>query len=60
MEVELLDDGKFLVKLDQDEWESLKEVRELFRDCSEKFDESVSLEEVLKEVIEAGIGWLDS
>ena len=58
MEVQLNDDGSFLVKLEADEWQSLKEIQSLFRDCSEKFDEKVSLEETLKEVLEAGFCWL--
>jgi hypothetical protein len=58
MEVQLNDDGSFLVKLDPEEWQSLKEIQEMFKDCSEKFDEKVSLEETLKEVIEAGFCWL--
>lgn len=58
MEVQLNDDGSFLVKLNLEEWQSLKEIQEMFKDCSEKFDEKVSLEETLKEVIEAGFCWL--
>ena len=58
MEVQLNDDGSFLVKLEPEEWERLKEIQEIFKDCSEKFDEKVSLEETLKEVIEAGFCWL--
>ena len=58
MEVQLNDDGSFLVKLEADEWQSLKEIQSLFKDCSEKFDEKVSLEETLKEVLEAGFCWL--
>ncbi len=58
MEVQLNDDGSFLVKLEPDELETLKETQEIFKDCSEKFDEKVSLEETLKEVIEAGFCWL--
>ena len=58
MEVQLNDDGSFLVKLEADEWQSLKEIQSLFKDCSERFDEKVSLEETLKEVIEAGFCWL--
>ena len=58
MEVQLNDDGSFLVKLNPEEYEKLKEIQELFRDCSEKFDEKVSLEETLKEVLEAGFCWL--
>ena len=59
MEVQLNDDGSFLVKLEADEWQSLKEIQSLFKDCSERFDEKVSLEETLKEVIEAGFCWLE-
>ena len=58
MEVQLNDDGSFLVKLEADEHQKLLELQELFKDCSEKFDEKVSLEETLKEVIEAGFCWL--
>ena len=58
MEVQLNDDGSFLVKLEPDELETLKEIQEIFKDCSERFDEKVSLEETLKEVIEAGFCWL--
>ena len=58
MEVQLNDDGSFLVKLEADELETLKEIQEIFKDCSEKFDEKVSLEETLREVIEAGFCWL--
>ena len=58
MEVQLNDDGSFLVKLEPDELETLKETQEIFKDCSERFDEKVSLEETLKEVIEAGFCWL--
>ena len=58
MEIQLNDDGSFLVKLEADEWQSLKEIQSLFKDCSERFDEKVSLEETLKEVIEAGFCWL--
>ena len=60
MQVTLNDDSSFTVKLSSEEWEQLKEVQDLFKDCSEKFDESVSLEETLVEVIEAGFQWLDS
>ena len=59
MEVQLNDDGSFLVKLEADEWQSLKEIQSLFKDCSERFDEKVSLEETLREVIEAGFCWLN-
>ena len=58
MEVQPNDDGSFLVKLEPEEWERLKEIQEIFKDCSERFDENVSLEETLKEVIEAGFCWL--
>ena len=58
MEIQLNDDGSFLVKLEADEWQSLKEIQNLFKDCSERFDEKVSLEETLREVIEAGFCWL--
>ena len=58
MEITLNDDGSFLVKLEPDELETLKETQEIFKDCSERFDENVSLEETLKEVIEAGFCWL--
>ena len=58
MDITLNDDGNFLVKLGPEELESLKEVQELFKDCSERFDEKVSLEEALKEVLEAGFCWL--
>ena len=58
MEVQLNNDGSFLVKLEADEWQSLKEIQSLFKDCSERFDEKVSLEETLREVIEAGFCWL--
>jgi hypothetical protein len=58
MEITLNDDGSFLVKLSEEEWKDLKEIQEMFKDCSEKFDEKVSLEETLKEVIEAGFCWL--
>ena len=58
MEITLNDDGSFLVKLEPDELETLKETQEIFKDCSERFDEKVSLEETLKEVIEAGFCWL--
>lgn len=59
MQITLNDDGSFLVKLEPDELETLKETQEIFKDCSEKFDENVSLEETLKEVIEAGFCWLE-
>jgi len=59
MEVQPNDDGSFLVKLEPEEWERLKEIQEIFKDCSERFDEKVSLEETLKEVIEAGFCWLE-
>ncbi len=58
MEITLNDDSSFTVKLDLEEWQSLKEIQSLFKDCSERFDEKVSLEETLKEVIEAGFCWL--
>lgn len=58
MKITLNDDGSFLVKLEPDELETLKETQEIFKDCSEKFDEKVSLEETLREVIEAGFCWL--
>ena len=58
MEIQLNDDGSFLVKLEADEYEKLKEIQSLFKDCSERFDEKVSLEETLREVIEAGFCWL--
>jgi predicted peroxiredoxin len=58
VEIILNDDGSFIVKLESEELESLKEVQELFKDCSEKFNEKASLEETLKQVIEAGICWL--
>jgi hypothetical protein len=58
VEITLNDDGSFLVKLDEEEQQSLNELQEMFKDCSEKFDENVSLEETLKEVIEAGFCWL--
>jgi len=58
MEIQLNDDRSFQVKLSHEELERLKEIQELFKDCSEKFDEKVSLEETLKEVIEAGFCWL--
>jgi membrane-bound lytic murein transglycosylase MltF len=58
MDIQLNDDGSFQVKLSSEEWNSLKELQEMFKDCSEKFDEKVSLEETLKEVIEAGFCWL--
>jgi len=58
MEVQPNGDGSFLVKLEPEEWQSLKEIQSLFKDCSERFDEKVSLEETLKEVIEAGFCWL--
>ena len=58
MEITLNDDGSFLVKLSEEEWKDLKEIQEMFKDCSEKFDEKVSLEETLKEVLEAGFCWL--
>lgn len=59
MQVTLNDDSSFTVKLSSEEWEQLREVQDLFKDCSEKFDESVSLEETLVEVIEAGFQWLE-
>ena len=58
MEITLNGDGSFQVKLDPEELQNLKDIQELFKDCSEKFDEKVSLEETLKEVIEAGFCWL--
>jgi hypothetical protein len=58
VEITLNDDGSFLVKLDEEEQQSLNELQEMFKDCSEKFDENVSLEETLKEVVEAGFCWL--
>lgn len=58
MKVTLNEDSSFLVELEPEELESLKEIQELFKDCSEKFDEKVSLEEALKEVLEAGFCWL--
>lgn len=42
MEVQLNADGSFLVKLDPDKLERLKEIQSLFKDCSEKFDERES------------------
>ncbi len=59
MEITLNDDGSFQVKFDPEELQNLKDIQELFKDCSEKFDEKVSLEETLKEVIEAGFCWLE-
>ena len=59
MEITLNDDSSFTVKLDLEEWQNLKEIQEIFKDCSEKFDEKVSLAETLKEVIEAGFCWLE-
>ena len=59
MEIQLNDDGSFMVKLDPEELQDLKDIQELFKDCSEKFDEKVSLEETLREVIEAGFCWLE-
>ena len=59
MEIQLNDDGSFMVKLSPEELQDLKDIQELFKDCSEKFDEKVSLEETLKEVIEAGFCWLE-
>ena len=58
MEVQPNGDGSFLVKLEPEEWQSLREIQSLFKDCSERFDEKVSLEETLREVIEAGFCWL--
>jgi hypothetical protein len=58
MEITLNDDRSFLVKLDSEEQKSLEELQELFKDCSERFDEKVTLEETLKQVIEAGFCWL--
>lgn len=58
MEITLNDDSSFTVKLDLEEWQNLKEIQEMFKDCSERFDEKVSLEETLREVIEAGFCWL--
>jgi hypothetical protein len=58
MEITLNDDGSFQVKLDPEEFQNLKDIQELFKDCSDKFDEKVSLEETLREVIEAGFCWL--
>lgn len=52
------DDGSFIIKFGSEELESLKEIQELFKDCSEKFDEKVSLEEALEQVILTGIVWL--
>ena len=43
MEIQLNDDGSFMVKLDPEELEKLKEIQELFKDCSETFDESEKL-----------------
>lgn len=59
MEIQLNDDGSFQVKLSPEELQNLKDIQEIFKDCSEKFDEKVSLEETLKEVIEAGFCWLE-
>jgi hypothetical protein len=58
VEITLNDDGSFLVRFEPEEQERLKELQDLFKDCSERFDEKVSLEETLKEVIEAGFCWL--
>lgn len=58
MEITLNDDESFRVKLDSEELQNLKDIQELFRDCSERFDEKVTLEETLKQVIEAGFCWL--
>ena len=58
MQITLNDDRSFQVKLDEEEQKSLEELQELFKDCSERFDEKVSLEETLREVIEAGFCWL--
>ena len=59
MEITLNDNGSFQVKLDPEELQNLKDIQELFKDCSERFDEKVSLEETLKQVIEAGFCWLE-
>ena len=59
MQVTLNNDSSFTVKLSSEEWEQLREVQDLFKDCSERFDEIVSLEETLVEVIEAGFQWLE-
>ena len=59
MDVQLNDDGSFMVKLSPEELQDLKDIQELFKECSEKFDEKVSLEETLREVIEAGFCWLE-
>lgn len=58
MQVILNEDGSFQVKLNEKQTEMLGEIQELFKDCSERFDEKVSLEETLKQVIEAGFCWL--
>ena len=58
MEVILNYDGSFLVKFEPEEQESFNEIHEMFKDCSEKFDGKVNLEETLKEIIETGICWL--
>lgn len=58
MKVILNEDSSFLIEFEPEELENLKEVQELFKDCSEKFDEKVSLEETLEQVIWAGIVWL--
>lgn len=58
MKVTQNNDGSFLVKLSEEEWKDLKEIQELFEDCSEKFDGKVGLEEILKEVFKAGFCWL--
>ncbi len=51
-------ENAFLVELEPEEMESLEEVRELLNDCQEEFLPEASMEEALREVLEAGICWL--
>jgi hypothetical protein len=58
MQVTLQDDGWFKVKFTEEEMESLKEIQETFKDCTEEFEPEVSQSETLKLVIESGMCWL--
>lgn len=58
MEVILKYDGSFLVRFEPEEQESFNKIHKMFKDCPEKLDRKVNLEETLKEIIETGICWL--
>lgn len=58
MEVQLQDDGSFQVKFTPEERETLAEIQESFKDCTEEFEPECSQSETLKLVLEAGFCWL--